>query len=73
MGDRRAVAVAYQLISFFESDPPEPDPPEDRYDRGPWELQQWDGTAWQPVGSATKRRSRDRFLKRQPARASSRP
>lgn len=66
-GDRRAVAVTYHL-SFFEpdsaadSDPQLPD--ENRYDKGPWELQEWDGMQWQTVGSATKRRSRNRFLRR---------
>jgi hypothetical protein len=68
VGARRAIAVSYQLLSFFEPESPDvvdvPEQSEGRHDKGPWELQEWDGVQWQTVGSATKRRTRNRFVRR---------
>jgi hypothetical protein len=67
VGARRAVAVSYELLSFFEPETAAvldvPEQSDGRHDKGPWELQEWDGVQWQTVGSATKRRTRNRFLR----------
>jgi hypothetical protein len=67
VGARRAVRVSYELLSLFEPESPDvldvPEQSEGRHDKGPWELQEWDGERWETVGSATKRRTRNRFLR----------
>jgi hypothetical protein len=47
-GDRRAVATTY-ILGDRDSLDGDQNRAGEHYDRGPWELQEWDGVAWQTV------------------------